>query len=259
MTQDKFIWPDGQQCAVSLTYDDALPVHYEMVGPLLSSKNITGTFNISAGPNFTEHTKAWTELAAQGHELGNHTLFHPCRREPEERYQWLSPHYDLCNYTSQHWADEMRIANCLLNFVDGQKERTFGNTCCNTTIGTGKKKKSLSEQIDQMFVAGRGACISEIVQPANLCYPELNHFNGDGRTSEDIQLDIERAAEINGWIIFMFHGVGEGTHNGFIETDEHAQLIDFLAENSDRIWTASMVNVANHLKNAGYESQGKPK
>jgi hypothetical protein len=35
MSTDDFRWPDGQRCAVSLTYDDGLPVHYEYVGPAL--------------------------------------------------------------------------------------------------------------------------------------------------------------------------------------------------------------------------------
>ena len=35
MSTDDFRWPDGQECAVSLTYDDGLPVHHEHVGPAL--------------------------------------------------------------------------------------------------------------------------------------------------------------------------------------------------------------------------------
>ena len=29
--RDKLVWPQGQSCAVSLTYDDGLPVHYDLV------------------------------------------------------------------------------------------------------------------------------------------------------------------------------------------------------------------------------------
>jgi hypothetical protein len=29
MKADGFHWPDGQKCAVSLTYDDGLPAHCE--------------------------------------------------------------------------------------------------------------------------------------------------------------------------------------------------------------------------------------
>ncbi|MBT3376301.1 MAG: polysaccharide deacetylase family protein [Lentisphaerae bacterium] len=247
-----FVWPEGQQCAVSLTYDDALPVHHELVAPLLTVKKLTATFNISAHSGFTENTGAWKHVASLGHELGNHTLFHPCRREPGKRKGGWIPHYDLCDYSAQRWIDEMRVANCLLNQIDGQSERTFGNTCCQTTIGRGHHEKDLSELIDRMFVAGRGPLNEEIVRPASLSYPALGHFNGDRKAAVELQQEIERAVDMNGWIVFMFHGVGEGTHKGFIDADEHAKLIDYLEANSDRIWTASMVNVARHLKRSGY-------
>ena len=247
-----FAWPQGQRCAVSLTYDDALPVHHEMVAPLLAEKGLSATLNVYAHSGFTEDTSNWRRVASLGHELGNHTLFHPCRREPEERYSWLAPHYDLCHYTAQRWLDEMRIANCLLGMIDGRSVRTFGNTCCNTTIGRGEHVVNLADLITRLFIAGRGACDGSIVLPASLCYGELGHCNGDGRTCVDIRQDIETAMDQGGWIILMFHGVGKGTHGGFIETGEHAKLVDYLAKESDQIWTSSMVNVATYLKQSGY-------
>ena len=251
----KFIWPGGQQCAVSLTYDDAMPVHHETVAPLLTAKKLTATFYVCALSRFTENTAAWRQVAALGHELGNHTLFHPCRREPAENFSWLEPHYDLCDYSAQRWMDEMRVANCLLNQIDGQTDRTFGNTCCNTTIGRGQKEMDLSGLIDRMFVAGRGPLNEEIVCPDSLSFPALGHFNGDGKTLEELQQYIEGAIRMNGWILFMFHGVGKGTHRLFIESDIHAGLLDYLEENADRIWTASMVRVAKHLKNTGFDTE----
>lgn len=47
-----FHWPGGRSCAVSLTYDDALPIHHEYVGPRLEAHGLRGTFflNIAASP-----------------------------------------------------------------------------------------------------------------------------------------------------------------------------------------------------------------
>ncbi|MGB1892738.1 MAG: polysaccharide deacetylase family protein, partial [Candidatus Latescibacterota bacterium] len=69
-------WPEGKRGAVSLTYDDALPVHYEHVAPLLEEHGLRATFYtnvLSLGAN----PEAWRQVAAQGHELGNHSIFHP--------------------------------------------------------------------------------------------------------------------------------------------------------------------------------------
>jgi len=243
-----FSWPNGERCAVSLTYDDGMPVHHREVAPLLAKGGLKATFYLCALPRVTESIENWKDVAALGHELGNHTLFHPCRREPRGRFHWLAPHYDLCDYTPQRWMDEMRIANCLLRMIDGRAVRTFGNTCSNTTIGRGRNEKELDQLILRMFAAGRGPSNGEIVTPARLNYGALGCFQADGKTFSALRKDIERAAECAGWIILMFHGVGKGTHASYIEIGEHASLVDYLVENSGTIWTSSVVDVVKYLK-----------
>lgn len=243
-----FDWPKQQKCAVSLTYDDALYVHREKVAPLLTNKGLCVTFYINASIQLTNHIEAWREVAKLGHELGNHTLFHPCRRDPKEDYEWLPPYYDLQDYTPQRWKDEIRVANCILSLIDGKKERTFGNTCCQTTIGRGDDKIQLKNYIDEFFVAGRGTLNSRFIDPMNIEYRELSHFNGDGKTCEELKTKVIEASHSNKWIIFMFHGVGEGTHGLFVDEKEHEDFIDFLAQNKELFWTAPTVDVAKYIK-----------
>src|SRR3954468_6029779 len=69
----------NRKCAVVLTYDDALDVDLDNAIPVLDSLGLKATFYLS-GYSGTLNTrlKDWREAAAKGHELGNHTLFHPC-------------------------------------------------------------------------------------------------------------------------------------------------------------------------------------
>jgi peptidoglycan/xylan/chitin deacetylase (PgdA/CDA1 family) len=68
----------GKQCAVVLTYDDALNVHLDKVIPALDSLDLKGTFYLSGfSPSFRTRVKDWSVVAQSGHELGNHTLYHP--------------------------------------------------------------------------------------------------------------------------------------------------------------------------------------
>jgi peptidoglycan/xylan/chitin deacetylase (PgdA/CDA1 family) len=69
-----FHWPRNQRAAVTLTYDDALPVHWQHVGPELESAGLRGTFNVMPHATFDKHVEQWREMAARGHELGNHLL-----------------------------------------------------------------------------------------------------------------------------------------------------------------------------------------
>ena len=80
-TQKPFAWPGGAKAAVSLTYDDAVPVHYQKVGPLLSKHGLGATFYLTV--QYLESPREWRKLSKRGHELGNHTLFHACRQDPD--------------------------------------------------------------------------------------------------------------------------------------------------------------------------------
>ena len=76
--QTATIW-NGKQCAVVLTYDDALNVHLDNAIPLLDSLHLKATFYLSAYfPGSRNRLGDWRKAAAKGYELANHTLFHPC-------------------------------------------------------------------------------------------------------------------------------------------------------------------------------------
>jgi len=70
---------NGKSCAVVLTYDDGLNIDLTNVIPALDSLGLKGTFYISDyfyGLN--AQIDGWRKAAAEGHELGNHTIWHPC-------------------------------------------------------------------------------------------------------------------------------------------------------------------------------------
>jgi sialate O-acetylesterase len=70
---------NNKTCAVVLTYDDALNVHLDNAAPLLDSLGLKATFYLSGySGTLNKRTDEWRKLASNGHELGNHTLFHPC-------------------------------------------------------------------------------------------------------------------------------------------------------------------------------------
>lgn len=252
MAAQCFCWPSGQKCAVSLTYDDGLPVHYEYVGPALLEAGLRGTFNVLIGSDPRQHPEAWRRLAQSGHELANHTLFHPCRRKPDD--SWLEECYDLCDYTPQRLRAELEIANLILYLLDGKRERTFGNTCCNTTIGRGDHEVLMDDILGEFFVAARGPFsrqIADVTRGINLM--QVGHFGGDKQTMayEEILETIRRAAEIGGWAVFMIHGVGEGTHSMYMEKSTHENLVAWLAANKADIWTAPFIEVAKVVKEYG--------
>ena len=68
----------GKKCAVVLTYDDGLNIDLTNVIPALDSVVLKGTFYISDYFNgLNAQINKWRSAAAEGHELGNHTIWHP--------------------------------------------------------------------------------------------------------------------------------------------------------------------------------------
>lgn len=251
MNQNRFQWPDARACAVSLTYDDALPVHYEHVAHRLDEAGIKATFNVPISHHdLMRHPDRWRALAASGHELGNHTLFHPCRRKPS--WNWLEAHYDLCTYTRSRFHTELEIANFVLHLLDGRKDRTYGNTCCNTTIGPEGDEISMDDILRNLFVAARGPMNDRIAEPAvGVNLMQVGHFGGDGMSCEQLKAIVQRAQEVCGWVVLMFHGVGEGTHSLFVDKSQHGLFIRWLAENKEAVWTVPFLEAASHVKQAG--------
>ena len=132
--QDANPWKN-KKCAVSLTYDDALLVHLTNVIPVLDSLKLKGTFYLSCYfPGFSQHINEWKKAGQKGHELANHTLFHPCIGSRPGR-EWVNPENDMSKYTVKRMTDEMRMTNILLETLDGKKKRTFAYPCGDTKIG----------------------------------------------------------------------------------------------------------------------------
>src|SRR4030095_10806853 len=77
-TQSSQPW-NGKKCAVVLTYDDAIDQHLDNAIPILDSLGLKATFYVTAfSSSMQKRLNDWKKLALKGHELGNHTLYHPC-------------------------------------------------------------------------------------------------------------------------------------------------------------------------------------
>ncbi|SFT54782.1 Peptidoglycan/xylan/chitin deacetylase, PgdA/CDA1 family [Algoriphagus locisalis] len=235
------LW-QGKQAAVVLTYDDALNVHLDNVIPALEASGLKGTFYLSAFFDGSKNRlEDWKKAGEFGHELGNHTLYHPCDASLPGR-TWVSPDNDLHKYTTAQILKEIRMTNVFLESLDGQKERTFAYTCGDTATGEG----SFMEEIKDDFVASRGVrgALNSI---GNINLLNVDSYGINGETGEELIQLVKEAQEKNALITFLFHGVG-GEHDLNVSLEAHQILLDYLEENKDTIWTTTMLEAAKHVK-----------
>lgn len=75
-------WSKGKASAFSFSFDDAFLSQYLYVRPVLNQYNFSGTFYLSISGIDNESNKKgtwqqWAQAAAEGHELGAHSVTHP--------------------------------------------------------------------------------------------------------------------------------------------------------------------------------------
>ena len=158
---------NGKSCAVVLTYDDGLNIDLTRVIPALDSVGLKGTFYISDYfDGLKDQIFKWRNAAAEGHELGNHTVWHPCEGGRPGR-EFVTPDVDLNNYTVSRMVKEIRTMNNILEAIDGNRGRTFAYPC-------GDMKIHDTAYLDGMkkdFIAARG------VTPAMQTIDKVDLYN----------------------------------------------------------------------------------
>lgn len=245
--QDKSSW-HGKACAVALTYDDALNVHLDHAVPILDSLNLKATFYLSGYfPAFRQRVAEWKSVADKGHELGNHTLFHPCTGKLPGR-EWVQPDYDLRNYSMQRLVDEIKMANTLLEALDGKTKRSFAYPCGDMKIGD----SSYVDKIRNDFVAARGVK-GEMPRINEIDLYNVGSYMINGQSGEELIDLVKQAMQRNALVVFLFHGVG-GEHSLNISLNDHRKLLHFLKQNEKDIWIAPFVDIAEYVRE---HNQGK--
>lgn len=231
----------GKKCAVVLTYDDAINQHLDNAIPILDSLALKATFYVTAfSTSVQTRMDDWKKLAANGHELGNHTLYHPCIGGKGR--EWVKPEYDMKNYTVQKMIDEIRMTNLFLQALDGKTKRTFAFTCGDMKIGD----SSFINALEEDFTAARA------VRPQMHKINEVDLYNVDcymvnGETGTQMIDWTKKAMETNSLLVILFHGVGGGNALN-VQLPAHKELLQFLKQNENDIMIAPMITVAEHIK-----------
>lgn len=227
-----------KKCAVALTYDDALGVHLDNVIPSLDSAGLKGTFYLTASfPTCKARMNDWRKAAINGHELGNHTLYHPCIGNTPGR-EWIKGERDLSKYSLRRMTDEIRMTNTFLTALDGKSVRSFAYPCGDQHVGAGV---SYVDAIKTDFVAARGVT-GKVMQLKDIDLFNVHAYVVNGQRGDELIAIVKQAMEQKGFVVFLFHGVG-GEHDMNVSLGAHAQLVHFLKENEKDIWVAPFVEI----------------
>jgi len=239
---NKFKWPGGASCAVSLTYDDGLKSQLDNALPDLDKFGFKGTF-FPSGAALTDKTNlpVWKQAAATGHEIGCHTIHHPC----DKSYDFVRKGFSLQDYSMERMRVELEENLAIINNFGYENDGyVFAYPCGENSLGE-KRQQSYVPLIKEIFTAARGVK-REYAEPRAVDMYDVPCFgvecDGPG------MIEIVKTAQAAGtWAVFLFHGIG-GDYIS-VTTEAHKCLLEYLNNNREKVFTERFGNIAQYIKN----------
>ncbi|MGD8501036.1 MAG: polysaccharide deacetylase family protein [Phycisphaerales bacterium] len=238
--QEDFRWPDGKRAAISLTFDDARFSQISQGLPILDEYGVKATFYVSIRP-LEERLDAWKKATANGHEIGNHTLTHPCSGNfPFIRERALE------DYTLDRMRSELAEANNIIERLLGVRPVSFAYPCGQKFVGRGRNLKSYVPLVAEEFLAGRGWMDEWANDPAFCDTAQLMAMELDGKDFEQVKQLIDRTLANGGWLIFCGHNIGEGGRQTTRSSTLKA-LCEYAQDPANGLWLDTVEAVTRHI------------
>lgn len=238
-----FSWPRGARAAVSLSFDDARPSQVDNGLPTLDRRGVRATFYLS--PNrLPERLHAWRNAVATGHEMGSHTMTHPC----SGNFPW-SRSNALEDYTLARMERELLDANAHIQDALGVRPTTYAYCCGQKYIGRGESVQSYVPLVARHFVAGRGFRDESPNDPTVVDLAQACGVDGDSLPFAGLRAWIERAVAEGGWVIFAAHDVGEFPKQA-MPVDALDAVCAYCADPANGIWIDTVAAIATHVRDA---------
>jgi hypothetical protein len=240
---DPFHWPAGRRAAISLSFDDARPSQVDAGLPILDQYGVRTTFYLSPS-DVLERLDAWRNAVRAGHEMGNHTMTHPC----SGNYPW-SRSNALEDYTLERMEHELLDANAFIQQALGMMPSTFAYCCGQKFVGRGKSLHSTVPLVARHFVAGRGFRDESVNDPAFVDLAQASGVDADAMPFETLRAWIDRSLEEGGWLIFASHDVGDFPRQA-MRLDVLDAVCAYCRDPNKGIWIDTVSAIATFVRDA---------
>jgi peptidoglycan/xylan/chitin deacetylase (PgdA/CDA1 family) len=235
-----FRWPEGKRAALTLTFDDARLSQVDVGLPILDTYGIKATFYVNPD-GVKERLDGWKRAVKNGHEIGNHTVTHPCTGNYS-----FSKDNALENMTLADIKREIVAADRILGELLGVKPASFAYPCCQTFVGRGRNVKTYVPMVARMFLTARMGGDDAGNDPLVCDLSQLMAGGSDDATFEEVKPLIDQAAAEGRWLILCGHEVGDP---GFQVTS--AETLDaicrFAADPANGLWIDTVSRIGKYV------------
>jgi len=235
-----FAWPEGKRAAVSLSFDDARESQVISGTPLLDQYGVKATFYVVPS-TMEKQLDGWKKAVTNGHEIGNHTLTHPCTGN----FSW-SRNNALEDYTLKQIRNELKECNKRIRELLNVKAEVFAYPCGQKFIGRGISTKSYVPLVADMFLTGRGWMDEAANDPAYCNFAQLSGIEMDGKDFDQILPLLEEAKKTGQWLLLAGHEMGDDG-NQTTRLSMLRRLMEYAQNPTNEIWIEPVGTVARYI------------
>jgi len=240
--ENEFIWPNNKTMALSFTWDDSRKSQIENGLPILNKYGIKATFYVVPRIVY-DSLEGWKKAVADGHEIGNHSMNHPC----SGNFLWARD-MALEEKEISDIRKEVLMANDTLKEMLNINATEFAYPCGQTFVGRGDNTKSYVPVIAQEFRSGR-TWMDEAPNDPSFCdLSQLTGMEMDGKDFKYILSLIEMARKDGLWLILAGHEIGD---KGLQTTEIKMlkKLFNYLSKQDD-IWVTTVGQASKHISDS---------
>jgi peptidoglycan-N-acetylglucosamine deacetylase len=236
-----FAWPPGVRAAVSLSFDDARASQLDDGVPLLGEYKVRATFYLSPA-NMKTRAGDWKAAAAAGHEMGNHSMTHPC----SGNFAW-SRARALEDFTLERIERDLSDANRAIEGFTGVTPATFAYPCGQTFVGRAAGVQSYVPVVSRLFLAGRGWLGESPNDPGFVDLAQVLGYPMDDVDFESLRPVVDDALARGQWLVLAGHDIGTKPGRQVTRVQMLRDLLAYLQDPSRGVWIDTVERVARHI------------
>ena len=246
---DRPPFPNGVRTALSLTFDDSRDSQLDVAVPMLAAHQLRATFFVLPVP-VARRRADWQGVVESGHEIGNHTVTHPCSANFA-----FSRTNALEAYSLEGVAAEIDEASSRIDRLLGLRPESFAYPCGQSFVGRGEARTSYVPVVARRFAAARGYGSETSNDPQRCDLAHLAAFTIDGLDARELVGLIDQGGATARWVVMAGHDVGERREQTVLH--DSLEAVCRRAAEAD-VWVAPVAEIARYLRRARRNASPKP-
>jgi peptidoglycan-N-acetylglucosamine deacetylase len=219
---------------LSLSFDDARPSQVSRGLDLLERLDVQATFFALPGI-VRRDIRGWRAIVERGHEIGNHSLRHPCAGNLRSSRKGALEQLTLADIE----ADLVEASRQLEDLL-GVTPRVFAYPCGQTFVGRGTGTQSYVPVVARKFLVGRTFNDLWANSPLRCDLAQVAAINSDAKPIDALRRYLDAALIEGSWVVLGGHEIGASGHDSTVPATVEA-VVGWCRTEGVRIGTVGAV------------------